>query len=152
MAAVLIIALVSLALLGFFPGMAGDAKISQSNSYWKSEARPFGISEHAVTMPAGTGDRSGNLSIIFQLKDASGKFVMKNLTVEGVTVGDWGTTLPAAGRSFNAGEQKMLTANITSNLEIGDVYELTINITYDSPGLSNLRQYGVKTIIGKVSG
>ena len=42
LAVVLIIALVSIALLGFFPGLASDAKATQSASYWKS-ARPFAI-------------------------------------------------------------------------------------------------------------
>ncbi len=36
LAVVLIVALVSVALLGFFPGMASDAQITQSQMYWKS--------------------------------------------------------------------------------------------------------------------
>lgn len=44
LAAVLIIALVSLALLAFFPGTASDAQIAASQAYWKS-ASPIGISE-----------------------------------------------------------------------------------------------------------
>jgi len=36
LAVVLIVALVSVALLGFFPGMAQDAQITQSQAYWRS--------------------------------------------------------------------------------------------------------------------
>jgi len=44
LAVVLIVALVSVALLGFFPGMASDAQITQSQMYWKS-ASPIAIVE-----------------------------------------------------------------------------------------------------------
>lgn len=44
LAVVLIIALVGIALLGFFPGTASDAQISQSQIYWKS-ASPVSITE-----------------------------------------------------------------------------------------------------------
>lgn len=44
LAVVLIVALVSVALLGFFPGMASDAQITQSQAYWQS-AQPLAIEE-----------------------------------------------------------------------------------------------------------
>jgi len=44
LAVVLIVALVSVALLGFFPGMAGDAQATQSKTYWAS-ASPISIVE-----------------------------------------------------------------------------------------------------------
>jgi len=44
LAVVLIVALVSVALLGFFPGMASDAQITQSQMYW-SGASPIAVSE-----------------------------------------------------------------------------------------------------------
>ena len=44
LAVVLVIALVAIALLGFFPGMASDAKMTQSEMYWKS-ASPISILE-----------------------------------------------------------------------------------------------------------
>jgi hypothetical protein len=46
LAVVLIIALVSVALLGFFPGMASDAQLAQSKAYWQS-ASPIAITEVA---------------------------------------------------------------------------------------------------------
>jgi len=47
LAVVLIVALVSVALLGFFPGMASDAQLTQSKMYWSS-ASPIAISEMVV--------------------------------------------------------------------------------------------------------
>jgi len=47
LAVVLIVALVSVALLGFFPGMASDAQITQSKAYW-SGASPVAITEWAA--------------------------------------------------------------------------------------------------------
>jgi len=44
LAVVLIVALVSVALLGFFPGMASDSQIAQSQMYWQS-ASPISIVE-----------------------------------------------------------------------------------------------------------
>jgi len=44
LAVVLIVALVSVALLGFFPGMASDAQMMQSIAYWSS-ASPIAIEE-----------------------------------------------------------------------------------------------------------
>ena len=47
LAIVLIVALVSVALLGFFPGMASDAQETQSKMYWSS-ASPIAITEWDV--------------------------------------------------------------------------------------------------------
>jgi hypothetical protein len=44
LAVVLIIALVSVALLGFFPGMASDAQMTQSKTYWQG-ATPIAVVE-----------------------------------------------------------------------------------------------------------
>jgi len=54
LAVVLIVALVSVALLGFFPGMASDSQIAQSQMYWKS-ASPISIVESAARVTASSG-------------------------------------------------------------------------------------------------
>jgi len=53
LAVVLIVALVSVALLGFFPGMASDAQRQQSEMYWRS-ASPIAITEWAAKAADGT--------------------------------------------------------------------------------------------------
>jgi len=47
LAVVLIVALVSVALLGFFPGMASDAQMTQSQAYWRG-AQPVSVVESAA--------------------------------------------------------------------------------------------------------
>ncbi len=54
LAVVLIVALTSVALLGFFPGMASDAQITQSQTYWKS-TQPIQIIESAAAVIASNG-------------------------------------------------------------------------------------------------
>jgi len=49
LAVVLIVALVSVALLGFFPGMASDAQLTQSQAYWRS-ASPISIVESGARL------------------------------------------------------------------------------------------------------
>jgi len=54
LAIVLIVALVSVALLGFFPGTASDAQITQSQAYWQG-ASPIAILESAARYDTNTG-------------------------------------------------------------------------------------------------
>jgi len=54
LAVVLIVALVSVALLGFFPGMASDSQRVQSETYWRS-ASPIAITEWAAKARASDG-------------------------------------------------------------------------------------------------
>jgi hypothetical protein len=54
LAVVLIIALVSVALLGFFPGMASDAQVTQLQMYWKS-ATPIAIVESGANTVISNG-------------------------------------------------------------------------------------------------
>jgi len=62
LAVVLIVALVSVALLGFFPGMASDAQITQSQTYWQS-ATPVAILETGAKMRAADGVKSVYLRV-----------------------------------------------------------------------------------------
>ena len=61
LAVVLIVALVSVALLGFFPGMASDAQMTQSRTYWTS-AQPISIIE------SGAGAYSSNANTYLYLR------------------------------------------------------------------------------------
>lgn len=53
LAVVLVIALVGIALLGFFPGTASDAQLTESRIYWQS-ASPIAISEWDAMVLFGT--------------------------------------------------------------------------------------------------
>lgn len=55
LAVVLIIALVGIALLGFFPGTASEAQISESQAYWRS-ANPISIVETVAPLSTNPGE------------------------------------------------------------------------------------------------
>jgi len=54
LAVVLIVALVSVALLGFFPGMASDSQIAQSQAYWQS-VQPIAVSDLVASLHTSYG-------------------------------------------------------------------------------------------------
>ena len=65
LAVVLIVALVSVALLGFFPGMASDSQRLQSETYWRS-ASPIAIGEWAARYLDGVR----STAVYFKVKNA----------------------------------------------------------------------------------
>jgi hypothetical protein len=136
LAVVLIIALVSIALLGFFPGMASDAKITQSASYWRGEARPVAILESSIVGSSGVG------KFVIQNVDASGTIKL-NLSVN--------TALSTASDSLAPGETKTITITDATKLAgtAGNVYDYPISITYISSNGLAMTQYGAKNLMGK---
>ncbi|MFA5929502.1 MAG: hypothetical protein WC861_01335 [Candidatus Micrarchaeia archaeon] len=134
LAVVLIVALVSVALLGFFPGMASDARITQSQSYWRGQARPFAILDSSISATAGT--------FSIQNMESTG------LTMTTIAVGNG--TNSSLNTAFGAGETK--TVYITQAIgaySAGSIYDLGVNITYTTPNIVGAKQYGTKNLIGK---
>jgi hypothetical protein len=147
LAVVLIVAMVAIALLGFFPGLAGDAKIAQSDAYWRGTARPFSILEHSFT---GT-----TLRLIIQNTEADQR------RVTNISVGStqYATTVPSSyvpgtGSAFySAGEKHNETITMTTACTAGNTYELYVNFTYSNAdgSITGIKQYGEKTLVGKCS-
>ena len=137
LAVVLIIALVSIALLGFFPGLATDARITQSTSYWKGEARPFAILEHS-------GTTTGSFTFVIQNVDAQGQITLLNMTAGNATPYTTSTT-------FSPGETRSITMSGGPAGEAGVVYELPVNFSYRTANGLSLKQFGSKNVIGKYS-
>lgn len=142
LAVVLVIALVSIALLGFFPGLSTDAKITQSAAYWKA-GKPFAIVEHNIVASNGTA------FLVMQNMDASSSLTINSVTLQGtgassgtanVTVGSGESTTYA----FNAN-------NTASTRTAGGVYDLTVTINYTSASGMQNSQFGAKTLSGKYS-
>jgi len=140
LAVVLIIALVSIALLGFFPSLAIDARITQASLYWRGEARPFAITDYTF---ASTG---GNGSIIIQNNDASGSLLVNNISIsscEGIastfTVASGDTRVVSFGGCPSTG------------LTPGSVYDYNVSFNYTTNSGSGLttKQVGTKGLVGK---
>jgi len=141
LAVVLIVALVSVALLGFFPGMASDARISQSQSYWRGQARPFSILESSCSASGAT------CTLVLQNVEANGPYT---ITASGLAVGACLANATAA--AFSAGETKRIDMGTCGTVaaQAGSVYDLSVNITYSTPnGITGVKQYGTKNLIGK---
>jgi hypothetical protein len=134
LAVVLIIALVSIMLLGYFPGMATDAKITQANAYWRGEARPFAITEYNI-------NASGYGSFAVQNMEAEGPFIITSFTVSNAS--------NSSNISFSAGEKKTVIISGLASGTGGSIYDLNVTISYTTPGGSAARQYGTKNIVGK---
>ena len=150
LAVILIIALVAISLLGFFPSMAADAKITQSSTYWRGEAAPISIQEHSFDGTTGDGhlvllnnDALGAVSISsITLTDPSTEIPLTfNFTGSSVIVLQSGaqTTVPLAGGGLPTG--------MTSQ----DVYQYDVQIDYRSPDGLSKTESGAQPIIGKYS-
>ena len=135
LAVVLIIALVSIALLGFFPGLSGDARITQSDSYWRGTARPFAITDHVQT---------GTSLTLVLLNTESQSETITNMTVGGVTPANLTAT------KFAGGQQMTLPVTFNEpNCAPGGTYEYNVTIQYTAADGLDKVQTGSKTLIGK---
>ena len=140
LAVVLIVALVSVALLGFFTGMAGDAEITQSASYWQS-ASPFSILETSVSAGNSTVNASGTFTI--QNMKSDGQYTITSLNIASCTANATSTT-------FAPGEIKRMSfVGCGVTFTAGTVYDWNVNITYTSPNGVSGKQYGGKNVVGK---
>lgn len=140
LAVVLIVAMVAIALLGFFPGLAGDAKIAQSDAYWRGTARPFAILEHSLAT-------DNNITLVVQNTEADQR-QLTNVSIGGS--GYAGNLLNAT--YFSAGEKHKFVLNLSGTAcTSGNTYELYVNFTYNTADNSIVgqKQYGEKTLVGK---
>jgi hypothetical protein len=145
LAVVLVIALVSIALLGFFPGLTTDAKVNQSITYWKG-ASPIAITAASIT-PAGT------LNVVIQnnAPDSISALTMRVTNANGsttiVTVTPTSTAL-GPGASTTAAT----AAAAAPTCVIGSVVTFTtVNFTYSTSSFAGLTQVGSRDLIVRCS-
>ena len=140
LAVVLIIALVSISLLGFFPSMATDAKMTQSSTYWRGEARPLGIFEQSF-------NTSGNGSVVLVNNEASGLIVVTNMSFTSPN----GQVRYLAGvpLSIAPGDQAVGTVANASSGIAGAAYQFNVVIQYTLPNSVQATEYGTQPLIGK---
>lgn len=141
LAVVLIIALVSIALLGFFPGLAADAKITQSNTYWRGEARPVSIVEHSF------GNTTN--SMVLLNNDASGTIQITGITLKLSSDKSVAGSYNSTAFYLASGSQTTVNMSIVSPGAAGSTYEYDVEITYKTPNNLDATQYGMKPIVGK---
>jgi hypothetical protein len=154
LAVVLMVALVSVSLLGFFPGMSSDAQVTQSQAYWSGTARPFALTTAASTYGTLCGTSSkGGYDLVIQNKEAS-TLSITNITVDGSSgFCSSGGTLNSAV-SFGPGESKTLsviTASAASPCTAGKITQMDLNITYSTQFISGKKQAGSKKLAVRCS-
>ena len=135
LAVVLIVALVSVALLGFFPGMASDARITQSQAYWKGQAKPFAILDAAISGTTAT------LSV--QNMEANGPYT---ISANGIQINGAGTHAAAI---FGAGETKTISITGLAACTSGAVYDYNVSVVYTTPSGISTKQFSAKNLVGK---
>jgi len=129
LAVVLIVALVSVALLGFFPGMASDAQLTQSQAYWQG-AQPVTIAESAAKYS--TADTS---EAYLRLRN-SGAYPIRITKVLG------------GGRSIYQFWNTSGMFNISTALYLSPGAEATLGRSAVFAGLANDREIGFGTPAG----
>jgi len=144
LAVVLIVALVSVALLGFFPGMASDTKMTQSDAYWKGVARPFAIIDYSINATNMTNVTTGGATLTLENKEAGGQYTITN-----ITIGTVSSNLTTAVK-FAPGEIKnIVIATGFGTNTVGATYEYNVTIFYNSPTINGAKQYGSKNLVSK---
>ena len=141
LAVVLIIALVSISLLGFFPGLAADAKITQSASYWRGQARPLGIVDSSFSA-------NGSGSVVVTNNDASTSLVANSISLTAANSNKTGTSIDTP-HMLSSGDQYVFHITDAQSGAVGSSYEFMVTINYtNSDGLQNT-EFGSKTLMGK---
>ncbi|MCD6415017.1 MAG: class III signal peptide-containing protein [Candidatus Diapherotrites archaeon] len=137
LAVVIIVALIVVGVMGWFPSTSGSVKEQQSKTYW-STATPFSITDVKYS---GT---TLELSLQNKMQD--------KLELTGVTVA--GTAGTVTDTNFTAGETKAITiTGVPSCGTAGDPYSISLTFTYNNidSGISNNTQTGTQEYIGKCS-
>ena len=145
-AAVLLVAITAVVVLGFFPAFAGDATISTSNTYWRNEARPFAILDSSGVADNGT--------FYLGVENAEG---VETLTVTNIVLGNSGagnggkSSLDPAfiGTSFGPGESRIMPVIGGPAGTAGDLYEVNVTIYYTNKNGIPATEYGDKNLAGR---
>jgi hypothetical protein len=182
LAVVLIIALVSVALLGFFPGMSEDAKITQSQAYWSGQAVPFRAKDLAFVPYVAYGTcMGGEPNYLYELVIENSGVERYTLTSIDIAIGgmdyndDGGLLCDAAATiKYGTGGAGGLLSGTAFALSPGEkvhvyidspggfnskcsgtatkIVEAEINITYTTPRGLSMKQAGTKKYAFKCSG
>ena len=135
-AVVLIIALVVVGVMGWFPGLGGEVKQTESKQYWESMAFPFAIKDYKLAGTALT------LSLQNMVQD---KLTLTEIYVDGIA-------LSAADVTFSGGQRKTVSATLGSSCGgSGESFTYSLVFQYDNvdSGITANNQTGGKDFIGK---
>ncbi len=135
LAVVIVVALVVVGVMGWFPGLGTGITESQSKAYWKS-ASPIAINDWKITSTAGEAT--------FSLQNlTTDKIAVTEITVDGVALGI--EDLNIAAGDTNGAVSGTPGIACTS----GSSYQYTVAVSYNVVGgISGKTETGQKPIVG----
>jgi type 1 fimbria pilin len=135
--------MVAIALLGFFPGLSGDTKKAQSDTYWRGSARPF-----AITGASCSGGSAQAPKLMIQNLDTNTKVLNISLTDGTVNLSNRSQTRVLAGESVSITLHNGESTFGLPTLKSGKTYEFNVTITYNTTnGIQNAVQRGTKPLV-----
>jgi hypothetical protein len=158
LAVVLIVATVTIALLGFFPGTAGDAKITESKTYWSGVASPISIKDAQPLYTASQGDLCGEavsrgVRMVLQNTQVS-TLILTSISFGGAPVSAFcnpGAVIGAESIPLGPGETTVVDAVIDADYctAARQTTDVEIKLDYNTQYLSGQVQTGAKNLVYK---
>ncbi len=135
LAVIIVVALVVVGVMGWFPGLGTGITESQSKAYWKS-ASPIAITDWKITGTA-----------------ADATFSLQNLTTDKISVTEItidGAAIGLADVNIAAGDTNgSVTGSTGIACSSGSSYQYNISISYDVVGgISGKTETGQKPLVG----
>ncbi len=137
---VMLVAIAAVGLMNLIPSTSTDVRITQSDTYWKGQAKPFTILQHRL-------GGNGTLDLVLTNN------LNERVRLENVSVGGDGYSGSYEGpQVINAHKSVLLTMDLGKSSQEKQTYELSVNITY-GPVNSGLRQiqFGAVPLVGRIS-
>jgi len=132
LAVIIVIALVVVGVMGWFPGLSGGITEQQSKAYWQSTS-PLALSDWHITASNGTFVVQNNSADKIQLTD---------ITVDG-------TALGLADANISAGASTTTAADVDVTCTTEQTYNYEVKISYDVVGgITGKTLTGDKPIVG----
>lgn len=151
--AVLLIGLVVISLLSFYPGTAGDTGITQSQIYWNS-ARVFSIKEASALSGIGCGSTNGGYKLLL-FNTALDDVTLTNVSLDGESRPFCidGASAPSASIPFGPADKRIIIVEYNSSLECsaGQFASKSVRFTYDEGFSAGLIQQGAKNLMLRCS-
>jgi len=132
LAVIIVIALVVVGVMGWFPGLGSGINEQQSHAYWKSTS-PLALTDWKLT--------ATNATFTVQ-NTTTDKLILTDITVGG-------TALELADQNIAAGASYTTPADPSATCTTGQTYSIDVLVSYDvAGGITDKTLTGQKPIVG----
>jgi hypothetical protein len=150
LAVVLIVALFSVALLGFFPGMASDSQVAESQAYWAGAAKPFQVIEAASSSDTMCGIAWAHGYALTLQNTEADTITVTNIKTDGSAGFCVAGGVANASVNMGPGDRKLfyvMTSTWNAPCTGGQIAQMGLNIMYRTAFISGKVQYGEKKLV-----